>query len=357
MLILALVLATTLLVMANLSARYGGGWTAGFVICGVCFTFGPGFLPPVGFLFVLLLAVFPYGRHAVKRRQYFPASSLASAVIAFGATTWLAVSSLQNYSHLREEFPYESLESRLPEPPDGRPSPVIPPDTARRLDKFESDLPGWSARTVRLRMLHEGNVQLFVNSPGFGVMRQSNRPSREGLTYGMEQYAVPQPRKVAASAGSLAENAWNPQDGDKVLQGLHEKGVTDFVNPLGFGHFKDRRHVAGFQSHRFTEVPDSTGPWSIQSIDLVGMLLHGKPVVYVSEELPRMDELRKAPTRPLNDFEESGLAKLRRGEDLVVETAPARARMLGSIRAAKQCLDCHGVPRGDLLGAFSYTLR
>jgi hypothetical protein len=30
--------------------------------------------------------------------------------------------------------------------------------------------------------------------------------------------------------------------------------------------------------------------------------------------------------------------------------------MLGSLRAAKQCLDCHNVQRGELLGAFSYRL-
>ena len=30
-----------------------------------------------------------------------------------------------------------------------------------------------------------------------------------------------------------------------------------------------------------------------------------------------------------------------------------RVRVLGAIRAAKQCIDCHGGGRGDLLGAFS----
>ena len=30
--------------------------------------------------------------------------------------------------------------------------------------------------------------------------------------------------------------------------------------------------------------------------------------------------------------------------------------MLGAIRSAKQCVQCHGGQRGDLLGAFSYTL-
>ena len=33
------------------------------------------------------------------------------------------------------------------------------------------------------------------------------------------------------------------------------------------------------------------------------------------------------------------------------------ARMFGALRATKQCLKCHDAARGDLLGAFSYTLR
>ena len=35
---------------------------------------------------------------------------------------------------------------------------------------------------------------------------------------------------------------------------------------------------------------------------------------------------------------------------------PDGLRILGAIRAAKQCVDCHGGERGALLGAFSYTL-
>jgi hypothetical protein len=44
-------------------------------------------------------------------------------------------------------------------------------------------------------------------------------------------------------------------------------------------------------------------------------------------------------------------------EDLVVHSEGAEYQMLGSLRAAKQCLDCHNVQRGELLGAFSYRLK
>ena len=73
---------------------------------------------------------------------------------------------------------------------------------------------------------------------------------------------------------------------------MHDAGTLDFVNPVGFGFMKDRRHVAGFQSHAFSEVPDSTPRWCVERLDLIGLLLHPEPVAYVSDKLPAMDELR-----------------------------------------------------------------
>jgi hypothetical protein len=80
-------------------------------------------------------------------------------------------------------------------------------------------------------------------------------------------------------------------------------------------------------------------------------------VAYLSDNLPRMDELREAATRPLDVFETAGLASLRGGEDLFVRESADGLRMLGAVRSLKQCVNCHGGERGDLLGAFSYTLR
>jgi hypothetical protein len=70
-----------------------------------------------------------------------------------------------------------------------------------------------------------------------------------------------------------------------------------------------------------------------------------------------MDELREAPTRELDAFEAVALGRLRAGEYLLVAEVGDRMRMLGVVRAVEQCVKCHGAERGDLLGAFSYTLR
>jgi hypothetical protein len=85
--------------------------------------------------------------------------------------------------------------------------------------------------------------------------------------------------------------------------------------------------------------------------------MHEEPVAYVSEHLPKMDELREAPTRALDNFEEMGLKQIQRGEDLYARESGSTLRLLGAIRATKQCTTCHACDRGDLLGAFSYTLK
>jgi hypothetical protein len=92
-------------------------------------------------------------------------------------------------------------------------------------------------------------------------------------------------------------------------------------------------------------------------LELVSLLKHDVPMVYVSDHLPRMDELEDAKTRSLSPFERKSLARLREGEDLSVDATVNRISMVGALRAAKQCTECHQVKRGELLGAFSYELE
>jgi hypothetical protein len=141
------------------------------------------------------------------------------------------------------------------------------------------------------------------------------------------------------------------------LYRLHRDAIVDFSYSDGFGLFKDRRHVAGYEPHQFSEVPELAEQWEVQRLELVGLLLHKQPVAYVTEHLPRMEELGAAATRTLDPFETSALEKLRHGEDLLYTEVSGGMRMLGAIRSVKQCVKCHGGERGDLLGAFSYTLR
>jgi len=73
--------------------------------------------------------------------------------------------------------------------------------------------------------------------------------------------------------------------------------------------------------------------------------------------LPRMDRVQSMPTRPLNSFESASLERIKKGEDLIVADLSEGWLMMGAIRNLQQCVQCHGGKRGDLLGAFAYSIR
>ncbi len=181
--------------------------------------------------------------------------------------------------------------------------------------------------------------------------------TEKGLEDGLrDEQPVPQPLVVGGKLRSVdtPDSVVAPEL--STLDRMNQNGVVDFVHSAGCGYVKDRRHVAGFQAHQFSKVPEADGKLRVASVELIGWL-RGSPAVYVSDNLPAMKELRNAPTRPLDEFEAEGLTKLRQGEDLFIKSENGGVRLLGSIRATKQCVDCHGGQRGDLLGAFSYQLR
>jgi hypothetical protein len=357
MLPFALVFALILLLAANILVYYPQQRSI-FIAVGLGVIVLPAvayiFLPPVIVLFPLLgvsLSLWPR-----SRAWLFLPYSGALAALVFGMAFWIALRGEQGFARMREQYPYESMEERVPEPrPAYRPA-KMPEATAERLQRLETGLRDErnDSRRFMLARLHEEQVHLFVNSPGFGVARIF-RPTERHLQNGLrEKRLLPQPGPRPSSDD--LPNPGLPASKEDDLYDVHERSVVDFVYPLGFGFFKDRRHVAGFQPHEFSEVPQP-GRWTVQRVELVGLLMHAQPVTYLSEHLPRMDELREAPTRSLNRFEAAGLEQLRQGEDLHVERTAGGLRMLGAIRSVKQCVGCHGGQRGDLLGAFSYSLR
>lgn len=295
-------------------------------------------------------------------RRSFLACSLGAAVVGYGVVGGLAAWQIRDLARrysmqdLSGRLAYERREAARGLPTAGKEG----SDAEARLVQVEQELafsPHYP-RNFALKLLHEDRVDRFVNSPGFGVARGTYVTSPAVLEL-PEAPPVPQP---ADELDYPALQQDQPGDGKAApaekLRTLHEKGLLDFAGPLGFGYVRDRGHVAGFQSHQFREVPSVAAQrWRLRRLELVSLLKFPTPAVYLSENLPRMDELREAPTRPLDPFERWALLALRRGEDLVVRQEGGRLRVLGSIRAAKQCLDCHEVERATLLGAFSYKLR
>jgi hypothetical protein len=368
MLYISLVFSAVLLVGANSCARrvtesarhpellvaaLAGCWL-GVIGLGVV---GPWVLVVQG---VLLSGAFVLWWVCRRGPAFFLMLSLAVTAVAYGIAGYFTLQEEAEYTRLRERFPYESMEDRLPRLSSRAGLGPLPNSSSERLNDLEYGVDlhsGFSSRAESLRTLHEERVRLFTKSSGFGRVRMLFRPSEEGLTLRLPE-PVPQPSPSAYAPESAGATAPEPRVWvGEGLYRLHEFAILDFADPKGFGFFKDRRHVAGFRPHQFSEVPAPEERWEVRRLELVSLLLHEKPVVYVTEHLPRMDELGAAATRSLDPFETSALEQLRRGEDLLYTEAAGTMRMLGAVRSVKQCVKCHGCERGDLLGAFSYTLR
>lgn len=293
---------------------------------------------------------------------------------------------MRDIPQLRERYPLESMAERLAYESQATSAnrlgqPFMDQPELRLSDRLELEVAhnqlGWnpfsfnSAAPLDLEDLHKGYVHHFANSPGFGVGRMI-RPSYRRLDRSFireppddKPLTLPPPAYDDPSREKDYRDPWTDGSTPAAVAGraifgkLHLDGLLDFFNQGNFGYIRDRTQVAGFVPHRFREMPQmpSGTAWQLDTLELVSLLKHAEPVAYVSRELPRMDKLREVPVRPLTEHERAMLDGLRRREDLQVRSIPDRLRMLGAIRAAEQCLRCHEVERGTLLGAFSYKLR
>jgi hypothetical protein len=320
----------------------------------------------------------------------------------------------ENIDEYRRKYPFASLEDRLKFDPEGRkrvtkalaaaaldvakwepayrtPDANTIPAAVRAVLDAERHLnyEGHFERTEALARIHSAEVQKFVTNPGFGHMRM--HVTRFGTT----------PEKYPGdwSEADRGDEVKLPADGDFFTPNPDKKGPTlpataalasfhtatahEFARPDSWGLVKDKKQVAGFLPHALAFAPsqsdrrrldrenptkDETGRvtgypeierWAVRKVELVGILMHDSPVVYVTEsqKLPTMADVANAKTRELSDFEAKGLKQLAAGKDaVVVDATTNQVRMVGAIRMAQACLKCHDGARGDLLGAFSYDL-
>jgi hypothetical protein len=359
-LVISLILSLPLWAVAWYVARDGRQSLSRFFAVGALCAFGPLFLylllpTLILHFFCLAIVVVVIREGAVHPRRYALPATLAATCAAYAIGILWAARGHTEYDRLRALYPLESLAGRLPPEPDPGERRALAAPASVRLEQLEAQLNSGNFRAHTLESLHEHTLALFVNSPGFGVARLM-LPSESLLRFNVREVGpVSQPVPRASSPGEFAGPPGLAKNDDDY--NLHTQSVADFANMSARGYVRDRQHVAGFQPHRFSEVPGlGFQRLSVETVELVGLLRFSQPAVYVSADLPRMDELRDAPTRALDGFESAALQWLRDGEDLVACQSESHVRMLGSIRNAKQCLDCHGGERGDLLGAFSYTL-
>lgn len=308
----------------------------------------------------------------------FRAATAAILAVVFAVFFVRGLYRLHELQITRRTYPVQSLAGRLAyetkhaETTAGEGRVPTSSEVERNLIRAEEQAPLLSYRQMQLKSLHALTTDEFIMSPGFGVGRM--RRVSHVIVGRPENPPIPQPvpTELASSADATAsldppvELRRNDALRHAVMDAagdMHRRSVADFLSPERFGYVKSREHVVGFEPHQLASTPQLSADvagveneWRIARLELVGLLKHDEPRVYVSPYLPRMDELQDAPSRPLDNFEMRALVVLRNDTDTVVDERPDVLRMLGSLRADKSCLECHLVRRGELLGAFSYEL-
>jgi hypothetical protein len=370
---------------------YGRGKPgAACAVSGFAIFFGwPCFLLPA--LMVTAAVMLVFGLFCMSRQAAL-STFLKGSLAAFAASHFIfgvnAFLSTKRNAELAAEYPLESMADRLayetrrkPSAPGaGQAAAVSPtlqqagPELSRLEEKIQERMGGATlTRDFYLRFMHDDVVAGFINSPGFGISRRVEPRSEYIELPPPPTIAFPAPPEYTpwedsgtaklSDSASAGDPASREPPAEQSLRRLHEDGFLDFVNPGGFGVVLDRQRARGFQVHHFRKMPTLAEPssakerWRVQRLELMSLLRHEEPAVYLSAHLPRMDELRDSPTRPLDAFETRALSALKSGGDLRFECSADQIQMLGSIRAIEQCTRCHAAERGELLGAFSYTLR
>jgi hypothetical protein len=363
-----------------LSARRGDGasailWGSLVALLGLCMLPSP--LMLVQLLGIVIIGAV-MGRRQASSLGYLSIGALTSAVVF----SVMGLVSLGQWSHVRRDYPLVSLADRLnyehrsvaPASPGVAAMPKSTTELTDQIRELE-DLyqPGYVGmlRTRSLELAHASRVQQFISTPGFGVGRMLG-PSPGFARRGDEpespiaQRPLPAALEVSASLSEAAPGRQDSALGAAPAESreLHRAALLDFGQPERFGYVQDVDHVSGFQPHRFSRFPELGEPksksapvqWRMARVELVSLLKHDRPMVYVSKNLPRMDELGDAPVRSLDSFEAHALSVLAEGKEIVSQSRPERIRMLGAVRAVEQCLNCHQVERGVMLGAFSYEI-
>lgn len=277
----------------------------------------------------------------------------------------------------RATVPFESLRARSKAT---NPQTYLVDSSADSTRTTQENYLGWR-RASAIRWLHKSAVAHFLQTPDFGVTRM-RAPNLHDLEYG-DGTPIELPKQVPyefepSGVSPARYTAVGIERESKLFPALrdgHSNYQSWFLDKTRFGEIEDLDSVAGFLPHAMVErgsekqfrdpqdpiellteehnIPDI----KLTSLKLVGLLYHDGPVVYELATLPELLNADTAQTRELNAFEERGLQKLLDGDMIYAEANGRKLRMLGALRNATSCYECHGDSPRQLLGAFSYELK
>ena len=180
--------------------------------------------------------------------------------------------------------------------------------------------------------VHDDHVNDFLHNLGQGFGRMLVWPPTPSSTW------------IQLLAESQGER-WNggkvdgPVEYDEIAETIKfPDGATRAVRERGW--LETERRLVSVESETAPSVyPSLTGDLHAR----MKAQVNAKPI--------------SAPNRTLDEFESKALAKLRTGDEVVMQESGHTMRVLGAVRAREDCLKCHKVEVGTLLGAFTYTLK
>lgn len=304
-----------------------------------------------------------YADFAKPSLRFFAIMLLCLAIVPYLVMVGLGAREFYRIGELRLQYPVTSLNSRLSFEETGNQKDeseilLLDSDVEQRLAEFEQglDLEN-SYRGIALSQLHNDTYRRFAAAEGFGPARMAMIPKKgrlDHLAYSRDPTALPLSLKSQANTSASV-----------ITESVHTEVLKDSFDSDSFGDITDSKYGAGFETHGPHHLntaigvmdDDDTASWQLTRLELVSLLRHDEPRVYVAETIPLMNELADIPHRALNKFEAEALPQLKTQRDTVIKETPDGAVMLGAVRAASDCLQCHNGPRGKLLGAFSYEFR
>jgi hypothetical protein len=292
------------------------------------------------------------------RSRHFAAGLVVTMLAVYGLMLSSAIVEVRKLEALKDNTPFESLAGRLAY--EEEPTLIAASNQtiqltdvlAKKLNIQDGDHDiRRHSRAWALEQLHEHTATQFARAAGFGVSR---------MPYVTPRLIELEPRMPLTLPANVSLTPLNAEH--TSLESLHETATYNFVDPERMAYIRTRDEVSGFESHGLASLdrdeykPNKRPDWQVTRLELVSLLRHKEPRVYVAKTLPAMDQLADIPSRQLNSFEQSALPQLTTQKNVVVNDQHEQIEMLGALRAGTTCLECHHGNRGKLLGAFSYTL-
>ncbi len=309
--------------------------------------------------------------------------TIAAMTVAVLLLPVTCVSIAETYSNLllKKQYPWVSLKERL--------EPIA---SQEYISAIEFEIPSerdgggysWNSRQLALQRLHYSAVGHFLTSSSFGLVRMLEPDMRQLRNNDESPISIPAfDYQDSCNFESPSNNS--SEIDSKTLEDEHFRLQSWFLDDQRMGIVQDVDHVTGFLPHAVTDKAfdfrrkssgfafagdainyvdrfrssrfDEGAAYTLMKLQLVGLLYHEEPVVYEIESLPNLATAQTASTRPLDAFETRGLQQILVGNPIYCEQQDQFIRLIGGMRNAESCTQCHAGPSTQLLGAFSYTLR